>query len=400
LSSSSGSRTVVREFEFDPFDPETIEDPFPKYRVLRDELPVYYNRRRDIWAISRADDVHSLMRNWETCSSSKGMDLDDTGLMFGPGNFLNMDPPDHDTLRKLVRPSFTARRIKELEPVARRKVTLLIDRFAGEGHADFARDLSSQLPVAMISELLGVPRSDQDSAGALVHTIMRRRAGDAEIPPESRAANTELADYFEHLAAERRQRPAEDLLTDIVHAEFDGQRMPAEMVLGLSLLLYGAGSETVSNFTSNALVVLARHPEARAELFAEPAGIPVAIEELLRFESPVQNLARSTKKAITLHDQEIPADSRLALLLGSANRDEREWGPQADKLDLKRPLKRRHVAFGEGIHFCLGAPLARLQGRIVLEEIAQRLPKYEINGTVKRVMKVNSRGFESLPVTF
>jgi hypothetical protein len=385
-------------FEFDPFELTTIEDPFPFYRELRDRFPVYRNEKRDFWAISRAEDVYDLIRDWEACSSSRGMDLDETGLIFGRGNFLNMDPPDHNALRKVVRGSFSARRIAQLEPVVRRNVNRLVDRFIDEGQADFARDLAGPLPLSMVSEILGIPEPDQDAMGKLIREVLHRRAGEPAIPPAALAARTELSDYFEELAAERRRRPAEDCFTEIVQAEFDGRPMRQDMVLGISLTLFAAGSETVSNFLSNSLAILARRPSARAEMFRDPSEIQVAIEELLRFESPVQNLVRTTTRSLVVHDQEIPAEARLLLLLGSANRDERKY-EDADRLELKRPPK-RHIAFGEGIHFCLGAPLARLQARILFEELARRIPEFEITGPTVCVAKVNSRGLESLPVTF
>jgi cytochrome P450 len=200
--------------------------------------------------------------------------------------------------------------------------------------------------------------------------------------------------YFADLIAERRARPGDDALTAIGLARLEGDALSDEVVLGLCVLLYGAGTETVSNFVSNALVVLANHPDARAELSAEPQGIAVAIEELLRFESPVQNIVRTTTRSLEIHGGEVPADSRMLLLLGSANRDERRYD-DPDRLDLKRRPK-RHFAFGEGIHFCLGAPLARLEARMIFSVLGERIPEYEIVGPVVRVAKVNSRGVESL----
>lgn len=386
------------DFEFDPFDARTIEDPFPSYRILRDDNPVYHNRHRDFWAISRAEDVYALMRDWERCTSSKGMDLDDTGLMFGAGNFLNTDPPEHDVLRKVVRGSFSARRISALAPMIRSKVTDLIDAFVDRGHADLARELTAPLPFATVSSILGVPDSDHNATVKLIDTILHREPGEPEPPPEAWAATAELAEYIEHLSAQRRRQPQEDAMSEIANAQIDGRPLPQEVVLGIALIIYVAGSEPVSNFTSTSLNVLANHPDARAELFGDLSTMmPTAIEELLRFESPLQNMARTTTTSIVLHDTEIPAGARLALLLGSANRDERRF-EDADRLDLRRPSK-RHIAFGEGVHFCLGAPLARLQGRIVLEEVAARMPHYEISGPLRRLGKVNSRGLESMPVT-
>ncbi|HEX7290424.1 MAG TPA: cytochrome P450 [Conexibacter sp.] len=387
---------MTTTFEFDPYAPSVIADPFPAYRVLREEHPVYRSERRDFWALSRAADVYEAMRDWPTFSSSKGMDLDETGSMFGPGNFLNMDPPAHDQLRKVVRGSFSARRIGALEPMVRARVAELFDGFAGRETVDLAAELAAPLPLWMISELLGVPHADREQMGARIHAVLHREAGDPEIPPSAHRAHAELRPYFAALAAERRRDPREDALTEMVTARLDDAPLSDEVILALCLTLFAAGSETVSNFVSNSLLVLAEHPDERAALFAEPAGIPTAIEELLRYESPVQNLVRTTMEPVVLHGVELPADSRMLLLLGSANRDERRVeGP--DRLDLTRE-PRRHLAFGEGVHFCLGAPLARLQSRVVLEEIARRAPRYAVAGPVARVAKVNSRGLESLPV--
>jgi cytochrome P450 len=385
-------------FEFDPYAPATIADPFPAYRTLRDDFPLYRNEARDFWAISRADDVYAVSRDWETFTSTKGMDLDETGSMLGPGNFLNLDPPSHDLLRKVVRKSFSARSIGELEPVIREQVTTLIAAFRERGSADLAVELAAPLPPWVVSEILGVPRADRGRVGELMHTLMHRHMGVPEIPQVAHEAHAELRAYFADLVADRRATPTEDALSAIALAEVDDRPLADDTVLGLCLLMFGAGSETVSNFLSNAFVVLAEHPEARARMFADLAGLPVAIEELLRYESPVQNVVRHTTGPVELHGQEVPPDSRMLLLLGSANRDERKF-EDPDRLDLTRPPK-RHLAFGEGIHFCLGAPLARLEARVVFEVLAETIPIYEIAGPVTRVAKVNSRGVESLPVAF
>ena len=386
-------------FAFDPFDAATIADPYPSYQILRDAFPVYHNPDRDLWAISRAQDVSTLMRDWQRCTSSLGMDLDGTGMMYPTGNFLNYDPPEHDVLRKVVRDAFSARRISALEPMIRETVTGLIDRFIDDGQVDIARELTAPLPFTTVSRILGVPESDHDHTVALIRAMLHREPGDEAPPPDAIAATAELSQYIEHLAQRRRAEPREDGMTDIVTGEINGRPLTAAEVLGVSITCYVAGSEPVSNFATTALDVLARHPEARAELFGdlEPM-LPGAIEELLRFESPLQNMARTTTEPIELHGVEIPAGARLAMLLGSANRDERRW-ENADRLDLHRPPK-RHIAFGEGVHFCIGAPLARLQGRIVLEEIARRMPEYEVTGPVVRLGKVNSRGMESMPISF
>lgn len=399
MISTEHTSGLPKDFEFDPFDAHTIEDPYPSYRVLRDLIPVYHNRRRGIWAISRAEDVFALMRDWKACTSSLGMDLDDTGLMFGAGNFLNVDPPEHDILRKITRNSFSPRRISALEPVIRRKVIGLMERFLHRGQADIATELTHPLPFSIVSSILGVPESDHERTGQLVYTILHRRPGETELPPEALAASAELAEYIEQLSAERRRNPREDALTDVVNGQIDGHPLSQEMVLGMSLVLYIAGSEPVSNFISTSLNVLAQHPDARADFFANTESMmPTAVEELLRFESPLQNMARTTTRPIVLHGTEIPAGARLALLLGSANRDERRF-EDADRLDLRRPAQ-RNIAFGEGVHFCLGAPLARLQGKVVLEEVAARMPEYAVGGPLVRLGKVNSRGFDRMPITF
>jgi cytochrome P450 len=391
--------SAQRQFEFDPFDAATIADPYPSYRILRDSFPVYHNPRRDLWAIARAEDVNALMRDWQRCTSSLGMDLDGTGMMYPEGNFLNYDPPDHDVLRKVVREPFAARRILSLEPMIRRTVTELIDGFIDAGHADIARELTKPLPFTTVSAILGVPESDTPATVALIEAMLHREPGQQEPPPAAFAATAQLAQYVAALAAARRAAPQDDAMTQIAHGEVDGRPLTDQEILGLTITCYVAGSEPVSNFITTSLDVLARHPDARAELFADfDALAPTAIEELLRFESPLQNMARTTTQPIELHDTEIPQGARLALLLGSANRDDRRW-EDADRLDLRRPAK-RHIAFGEGVHYCLGAPLARLQGRIALQEIARRLPEYAITGPVVRLGKVNSRGMESLPIAF
>ena len=389
----------LKDFEFDPFDARTIENPYPSYRILRDDIPVYHNPRRDIWAISRADDVYTLMRDWKRCTSSLGMDLDGTGMMYPDGNFLNYDPPEHDVLRKVVRGSFSARRITALEPLIRQTVIELIAAFVDRGEADIARELTAPLPFVIVSEILGIPRADHARTVELIRGILDREPGHEEPPPEAIEATAELSEYVAHLSQRRRSDPREDAISEIVTAEIDGRPLSPQEVLGITITCYVAGSEPVSSFASNGLNVLADHPTGREDLFTHlDEVLPTAVEELLRFESPLQNMARTTTEPITLYDTEIPRGARIALLLGSANRDERRY-EDADRLDLRRPPK-RHIAFGEGIHFCIGAPLARLQGRVILEEVAARLPDYEVVGPLKRLGKVNSRGMESMPIAF
>jgi len=377
------------------YDPLAQEEAYDAYRVLRTEFPVYRNEERGFWALSRFDDVQRAAREWRRWSSAEGVNLDDTLSLTGPGNFIAADPPHHDRLRRVVRDRFTPATVAAMEPAIRADVRSTLAAAVHEGGFDAAAKLAWAIPVRAISRLLGLAVEDEPTLTAWLRAVIARDAERDRLPAAARTAGDGLRSYFVAHVADRRRGAGDDLLCDVVAAEERGE-LEAEEIPGLCILLYVAGTETVADFIGNALVVLAEHPEQRAMVAAKPALAPAAVEELLRFESPVQYQVRTATVATELHGVTIPAGSSVALLWGAANRDERRW-ERPDELDLTRQA-RRNLAFGEGIHHCLGAPLARLQGRIVLEEALRAMPRYRLDGEVERIATHNTRGVARLPI--
>lgn len=380
---------------YDPFVHSMVDDPYPVYRRLRSEHPVYHNADHDFWALSRFDDVQRVARDWRTFSNSVGQ-IDTHAQFFGIGDFIDSDPPKHDRLRDVVKDVFAPKAVKELEHKVRDQVNVLLDPILDRGSGEFVSEVGSRLPLSIIFGLLGYPESDGEYLLPLLYESQRRVPGERGAPERAVDARRAVEDYIENAAEERRKRPREDLLSRIVAAESSRGVLPEE-VTGTCMLLMIAGWETTSVTTTNAMWLLAHHPEQRRELTARPDMIPAAVEEMLRFESPVQQLSRITTAEVTLHDQIIPAGERVLLLWASANRDERRW-EDSETFDPGREPQ-RNLAFGEGIHHCLGASLARLEARILVETILARQPEFEV-GRPERYHQVVIRGIRKLPVIF
>lgn len=378
------------------YDPLDQVEPYEIYRQLRTRSPVYRNEERGFWALSRFDDVQWAAREWRRFSSAEGVNLDDTVSLGRAGSFISADPPDHDRLRKAVRGRFTPAGVGAMETAIRADVCQTLAEAVRQGGFDGAAVLAWAIPIRTISRLLGLPVEDEAMLRTWLHAIIYRDREQVELPPEARAAADGLREYFLTHVKQRRGNRCDDLLSDVVAAAGSGELQPAE-IPGLCILLYVAGTETVADFIGNALAVLANHPDQRAILGDDAAPWPAAIEELLRFESPVQHQVRTATADTELHGVTIPAGARVVLLWGAANRDEGRW-ERPDELDLTRET-RRNLAFGEGIHHCLGAPLARLQGRVVLEELLRMMPNYRLAGSIERVPTHNTRGVKRLPLT-
>ena len=379
-----------------------LDDPYPVYRRLRDEAPLHQDDRLRLWAFSRFDDVQAAAKDWETFSTSEGgmgNDLDDTYQLFLPaGDMAGVDPPVHTRLRGALRLAFSPSALRtRFEPIVRAKVTELIDAFAGTGRADFARDLARPLPGTTMFSWFGFPQSDHSQLLAWFGELLERDPGERALPARALAARDRMREYMEATAAERRVRPREDLMSHLVAAEAAGD-LSADELLGASMLLFVAGITTTSGLISNSLLHLDRFPDQRDRIRDDPAVIPAAVEELVRFDAPIQVLARTATRDVEAHGRVIPAGDRVALIWASANRDERRW-EDPDRLDIGR-VPQRHMSFGDGIHHCLGAPLARLEAGIVFEELFRRIPEYAVTGPVIRIKTPTDRALESLPVEF
>lgn len=379
-----------------------LDDPYPVYRRLRDEAPLYHDERSDLWALSRFDDVQAASKDWETYSTSlggRGNDVDDTYQLFLPaGDMAGVDPPIHTRLRGALRLAFSPSALRlRFEPIVRRKVIELIDVFADAGQADFARDLARPLPGSTMFSWFGFPEGDHPQLLAWFGDMLERDVGERALPGRALAGRDEMRTYMQAMAAERRRAPREDLMSTLVEAREAGS-ISSDELLGASMLLFVAGITTTSGLISNSLLHLDRFPDQRDLIRDDPAIIPAAIEELLRFDAPIQALARTATRAVAAHGGVIPEGARVVLVWASANRDERRWA-DPDRLEITRDPQ-RHVSFGDGIHHCLGAPLARLEARIVFEELFRRIPEYAVTGPIVRVKTPTDRALESLPVEF
>jgi cytochrome P450 len=373
------------------YDPLVQQEPYAAYRALRRDFPVYRNEERGFWALSRFEDVQRAAREWRCWSSAEGVNLDDTLSLTGRGNFIAADPPDHDRLRRVVRERFTPATIAAMEPAIRADVRATLRTAIRAGGLDAAAALAWAIPVRTVSRALGVPLQDAPVLRAWLRAAIARDPGSDRLPAGARAAAESLRAYF----VDRVARADGGLLADVASARRE-REIASEEVPGLCVLLFIAGTETVADFIGNALIALAEHPEQRALLAAEPERMPAAAEELLRFESPVQYQLRTATKDTELHGTTLPEGAAVALLWGAANRDERRL-ERPDELDLAR-APRRNLAFGEGIHHCLGAPLARLQGRLVLEEVLAAMPGYRVAGEPERIATHNTRGVARLAI--
>src|SRR5262245_37303877 len=375
--------------EYDPFAYRLHDDPYPTYRRLRDEAPVYFSSAHGFWALSRYADVRRANQDQHTFSSRGGVVVEDISEFARP-MLVGMDDPDHVRLRDLVKRRWTRRRILALEAPIRALAHGFVARFAGAGRADLMAQLAGLLPMAVICELLSVPARDREFLQDRADTLVLRDDSVNGVPEASRQGFLDIYAYFDKLVAERSSAAGDDLLGLLASAELDGLLSHDEL-LGFCFLLIVAGNETTMKLIGNLAYYLAEHPDQRSRLVENPARIPAAVEETLRYDLPVQLTARTLTRDVELHGQRLRAGEKVALLLASANRDERQF-PDPDRFDVDRDAS-GHLGFGIGIHFCLGASLARLEARIALEALLERVPEYRVDGAgTKRVHAASVRG--------
>jgi cytochrome P450 len=390
----------MAEIYYDPYDFEIDTDPHPVWRRMRDEAPLYRNDRYEFWALSRYEDVAAGLVDWRTYSSARGTVLEfiRNGVQFPPGTILFEDPPLHDAHRALLARLFTPRRMAELEPQVRAFCARSLDPLVGGDRIDFVADLGAQMPMRVIGMLLGIPEEDQEELRDAYDTGLDLEAGKEPSTIEQRIFPSErFAEYI----GWRRKHPADDLMTELLTARFvddEGteRTLRDDELLGYIGLLAGAGNETTTRLIGWIAWLLDRFPDQRRLVAEDRSLVGNAIEEILRYEAPSPVQARYVMRDVELHGTTVPEGSTMLLLNGAANRDDREF-EDADRLDVRRE-KVHHLSFGYGIHFCLGASLARLEGTVALEEVLARWPEWEIDRDGAVMAHTSSvRGWKSLP---
>jgi cytochrome P450 len=398
--------TVVSpELYWDPFDIDIDTDPYEIWRRLRDEAPVYRNERYDFYALSRFDDVETAHRDHATYSSAHSTVLELMGPdKFESGQMIFVDPPDHTRLRALSSRAFTPRRVSQIETDIRTLCATLLDPYVGAGGFDYVQDFAAPLPANVIAALFGVPPEERDALRHHIDQTFHIEPGVGMINDTSFAARIWLFEYLEGQIEQREREPLDDMLSDLAHAEIpddaDGMRpLTRQEKTEFANLVISAGTETVARLLGWAAVVLEDHADQRAELAADSSLLPNTFEELMRFEAPSPVQGRWTTRDVKVQDTVIPENSKVLLLTGAAGRDERKF-PNADRFDIHRTID-HHLSFGYGIHFCLGAALARLETRIALEETLKRFPEWRVDR--ERAVRLHTstvRGYAQVPILF
>ena len=387
---------------YDPYDYAIDEDPYPIFKRLRDEAPIYWNEQYGFWALSRFHDVLAASIDHETFSSARGtvIELMDHPMANPPMIF--MDPPQHTRFRKLVRRTFTRRSVSGLEGRIRQLCAGTLDRFVGSGGFDYVADFGARLPVMVISSLLGAPEEDQEQLGLWSDLALHREPGETGLSQAALDASKEIFGYWQRQIDERRRHPGDDVMSDLAHADLEQDDGTTRKLSDGELhafygLISAAGNETVARFLGWAATLLARNPGERAKLVAYPGLIGNGVEEILRYEAPSPVQGRWVTRDVELHGTIVPKDSKITLLTASANRDERKF-EDPDRLDVTRKID-PHLSLGFGIHFCLGASLARLEGRVALEETLRRFPTWEIDEDgLEWVHTSTVRGYAKVPL--
>lgn len=389
---------MSEKLSFNPFDYEMHENPYPTYERLREEAPCYHNEQMGFWVLSRFDDVLEGYRDWEDFTSTKGVALEEVGTASAP-SMIGMDPPLQTKLRKLVVRAFNPKRVGELEPRIRSLTTGFLDEIVERGECDLIERFAALLPSDVISTLLGAPSEDHNSLRIWTENLMHREDGVSAIPPAANEASKHLIEYFARLITTKRKQPGDDLVSGLIEADLEARRLTDREILGFCFLLISGGNETTEKLIANTIHQLSRHPDQRERIVANTKLIPGAIEESLRFRSPTQYMVRATTRDVERHGRTIPAGERVVLLIGAANHDPRRF-EDPGRFDIDRVMA-QHLAFGFGVHFCLGARLARLEARIAMEEIHRRMPDYRVEESgVSVVHAGNVAGLATLPIRF
>ncbi|MGB8386954.1 cytochrome P450 [Mycobacterium sp.] len=393
--------SAASDVYYDPYDVEINADPYPAFRRLREEAPLYYNEQHDFYALSRFADVDQALVDHQTFSSARGviLELIKANIDIPPGMLLFEDPPVHDTHRKLLARMFTPRKISDLEPKIREFCAQSLDPLAGTGRFDFVADLGAQMPMRVISMLLGIPEEDQEAIRDRSNAMMRTEAGQ---PVSMASEGIDSGEAFAQYIDWRAEHPSDDIMTELLNVEFEDETGTTRQLTRDELLLYvsvvaGAGNETTTRLIGWTGKVLAEHPDQRRQLVEDNSLIPRAIEELLRYEPPAPHAARYVTRDVEYYGQTVPEGSVMMMLIGAANRDHRQFPPNGDVFDIHREA-RQHLTFSVGTHYCLGSALARLEGRIALEEVLKRFPEWDVDLTHAKLSPTSTvRGWDHMP---
>ncbi len=402
----TAAATGSGELYYDPYDFAIDDDPYPVWKRLRDEAPLYRNERYDFYALSRFDDVEAGLKDWKRFSSAKGtlLEIIKADMDMPPGSIIFEDPVGHTLHRGLLSRVFTPRRMAAIEPEIRAFCARSLDPFVGESGFDVIADLGAEVPMRTIGLLLGIPEDDQVALRDEIDGGLKLADG-SEMPSlgQNDLGDRSHTELFESYIDFRYEHPSDDVMTDLITAEYedlDGEkrRLTRQEALNYIGLVAAAGNETTNRLIGWTAKLLAEHPDQRRDVHDDRGLVNNTIEEVLRYESPSPVQARLTMEDMEFHGTTVPEGSAMLLLNSSGNRDERHF-PDAERFDVRRDID-HHLAFGYGIHFCLGAALARLEGRIVLDELLNRFPEWDVDlDTAVRGHTSTVRGWESLPVT-
>jgi cytochrome P450 len=392
---------ATHEVYFDPYDVELNTDPYPMFRRLREEAPLYYNEQHDFYALSRFADVNSALVDHDTFSSARGaiLELIKANIDIPKGVVIFEDPPIHEIHRKLLARMFTPRKVNDLEPKIREFCAQSLDPLIGSGRFDFVADLGAQMPMKVISMLLGIPEDDQEAVRDRANDQLRTEAGK---PMKAAEQGIAIGEHFAAYIDWRADHPSDDIMTELLNVEFADETGIVRRLTRGELLVYlnvvaGAGNETTTRLIGWAGKVLAEHPDQRRDLVENPVLISRAVEELLRYEPPAPHVARYVTRDVDWYGQAVPEGSVMMMLIGAACRDHRQYPPDGDVFDIHREA-RQHLAFSVGTHYCLGSALARLEGRIALEEILKRFPEWDVDLEHAHLSPTSTvRGWEAMP---
>jgi len=389
------------DIHFDPYDVELALDPYPMFRRLREEMPLYYNEQHDFYALSRYADVDGALMDHRTFSSARGNMLEfiKADMEIPRGLIVMEDPPRHDVHRKLLSRMFTPRKINELEHNIRQFCSRCLDPLVETGRFDFVTDLGAEMPMRVIGMLLGLPEESHEAARERANTHLNTEAGQPMAAASSGFDDGQMfADYIDW----RTVHPSDDIVTELLNVEFEDETGEVRQLTRAELQMYVALVSAAGNETTNRLIgwmgkVLAEYPDQRRELVADRSLIPNAIEELLRLEAPAPHTSRYVTSDVEYYGQTVSRGSIVTLLIGAANRDDRQFPPDAEAFDIHRRA-RTHLSFAVGAHYCLGAALARLEGRVALEEILNRFPEWHVDLSKARMSTTSTvRGWETMP---